>query len=55
MIDVYIDFHFVLCIYRPSREQHTYPTKREKEHHRLKSALLGDMSVPARVSINIYI
>ncbi len=48
---VFIVIYIYVYIYIPSRIL-TYPTKREKENHRLKSALLRDMLVPRRVYIS---
>ena len=36
--------------YLPGKEE-TYPTKREKRNHRLKSVLGGDMLVPRRLNL----
>ena len=33
----------------PTGNEESYPTKREKENHRLKIAISGDMLVPRRV------
>ena len=41
-------FGNTMIFHIPSREL-TYPTKREKENHRLKMPFLGDMLVPRRV------
>ena len=39
------------CLIYPPENENTYPTKRQKENHRLKNALLDDMLVPRRALI----
>ena len=54
-IERFLKLQFANCKFT-LQEMSTYPTKREKEHHRTKSAgWEGDMLVPMRVNLTTNI